>query len=428
MKLLSVSILALATGSLLACGSYEDVRLRRLAIEAVSDNPTIAASARAALRAQGQAGLDALLSTHSTGLQAGTNPARGIREAIDEVGQQKDCHASRLYWYTDLDSAIAAAKQAGKPILSLRLLGKLNEELSCANSRFFRTTLYANTEVSKVLRDRFILHWQSVRPAPRITVDFGDGRKIERTITGNSIHYVLDADGNPIDALPGLYGGKAFITALSRAEEVASKLRNAGSERETLLRAFHQERLEAIATEWARDLADAGAVMTPLPVAPITAAKDVRLTAAAVTPSSEYLQQLREASTDGFWARMAVAHSTDAVLDAGSRALIAQKNPNAWQAGRLAVSKAVVENPMLRLVRNLQRSIAEDTVRNEYLLHSQIHRWFADGQYPRRLDALNTKVYAELFLTPNSDPWLGLAEVDAFSALDNNGIVAVVRP
>jgi len=62
--------------------------------------------------------------------------------------------------------------------LSLRLLGRLDEDLSCANSRFFRISLYLNTEVSKLLRDRFILYWQSVRPAPRVTIDFGGGRKL----------------------------------------------------------------------------------------------------------------------------------------------------------------------------------------------------------------------------------------------------------
>lgn len=32
-------------------------------------------------------------------------------------------------------------------------------------------------------------------------------------------------------------------------------------------------------------------------------------------------------------------------------------------------------------------------------------------------------VYAELFLTPKSDPWLGLKPSDAYSALDHDGVV-----
>ena len=140
-----------------------------------------------------------------------------ITKALDAVSGQKNSYLSGLYWYTDLDEAQKVSQQTGKPILSLRLLGKLTDELSCANSRFFRTVLYANAEISSVLRDRFVLHWQSVRPAPIITIDFGDGRKLERTITGNSIHYVLDSSGNPIEAFPGLYGPKAFLRGLNDA-------------------------------------------------------------------------------------------------------------------------------------------------------------------------------------------------------------------
>ena len=71
-----------------------------------------------------------------------------------------------------------------------------------------------------MLRDEFVLHWQSVRPVPKVTIDFGDGRKLERTLTGNSIHYVLDSDGRPIDALPGLYGPQAFLRGLENARSV----------------------------------------------------------------------------------------------------------------------------------------------------------------------------------------------------------------
>ena len=182
-----------------------------------------------------------------------------LKTALDQVSGQRDCHASRLFWYTDLEQAKAAAAREHKPILSLRLLGKLTDEYSCANSRFFRTTLYANDAVSQVLRDRFILHWKSVRPVPKVTIDFGDGRKLERTLTGNSIHYVLDADGQVIDALPGLYGPKPFLREIERAEKIvqqAATLPAVGQER--LLMVYHRERADAIQAAWQEDLAKLG--------------------------------------------------------------------------------------------------------------------------------------------------------------------------
>lgn len=51
-----------------------------------------------------------------------------------------------------MEQAKAATKATGKPILALQLLGRLDEDLSCANSRFFQVALYPNAEVSKVLR------------------------------------------------------------------------------------------------------------------------------------------------------------------------------------------------------------------------------------------------------------------------------------
>ena len=184
-----------------------------------------------------------------------------VRQALDEVGAQRDCYASHLYWYTDLNEVQAAARREGKPILSLRLLGKLTDEFSCANSRFFRGTLYANQTVSQVLRDQFILHWQSERPVPIVTIDFGDGRLLRRTVTGNSVHYVLDSNGRPIDALPGLYGPRAFLRGLGRAERIAREI--AAIDDSTViarrLREYHRQRLSDLHQAWQADVRQIGA-------------------------------------------------------------------------------------------------------------------------------------------------------------------------
>jgi hypothetical protein len=434
--------------------------LDRLAQETTSDNAAQADQAIAQLRAAGPAGLDAMFQVYSdrikleqSGATARDNSWARLRAALDTISQQRDCYASHLYWYTNIDEARAAARGSGKPILSLRLLGRLNEEYSCANSRFFRTTLYPNTQVSAYLRDHFILHWQSVRPVPRITIDMGDGRQIERTITGNSIHYVLDADGNPIDALPGLYGAKPFLAELARAvaaEQQASKLN--GEVREAYLRNYHATRFAEIQREWSSDLAKvtplpASASFTPssgsfggfgtspdaIAAAPVTTSKMAierpMLRSGAQDASIQDRDRLDKLSTDAVWQKIAALHSDDAALDASAIRLIQYKQPpTAAEAARITFSKGRVESPMVRMLENLQRSIAEDTVRNEYQLHSRIHEWFVNGTVPANLDALNAKVYAQLFLTPDSDAWLGLAPDDVFSALDGGGLVESKNP
>lgn len=376
-------------------------------------SPTDSAAAIEKLRAAGPVGLDALFNVYADrlprGSRASTDPDwEKIHAAFDSVAQQRDAYVSHLYWYTNLNEAEAAAHAAGKPILSLRLLGKLNEEYSCANSRFFRTTLYPNAEVSRYLRDHFVLHWQSVRPVPRITIDMGDGRRIERTITGNSIHYVLDADGNPVDALPGLYSAKTFIAGLEHAvdaEQRASKL--TGAERQRFLAKYHSTRLADIVQQWSADLAE--------------------VNQSSVTTTDR--NQLNTLTTDAAWKKIATLHNDPNSLDVASIRLIQFKDqPTAMDAMRITASKTVVESPIVRMLPNLRQSIAEDTVHNEYQLHSLIHEWFATGTAPATLDALNSKIYADLFLTPNSDAWLGLAPADVYSALDNAGLVQTKTP
>lgn len=121
-----------------------------------------------------------------------------------------------LTWFTDLPAAITEAQRTQRPILSLRLLGNLPDELTCANSRFFKKLLYPEPRINRVMRERFVLHWESVRPVPIVTIDFGGGNKLVRTLTGNSAHVVLDPYGRPADALPGLFSPDVFLQLLAR--------------------------------------------------------------------------------------------------------------------------------------------------------------------------------------------------------------------
>ncbi len=330
-----------------------------------------------------------------------------IRHALDSVGSQRDCYASHLFWYTNLEEAKDAARAANKPILSLRLLGKLTDEFSCANSRFFRATLYSNPRVAAMLRDRFVLHWQTVRPAPIVTIDFGDGRKLLRTVTGNSAHYVLAADGQPLDALPGLYGPQAFMTCLERAETLARSVNAKGADRRALVAQYHRERTAALDRAWELDLQRLG-----LPVA-IDQVRNGDFESRPVPP---------EDPNHPIWQRIAVLHAGAAQLDPASRRLIASHHPTANEATVIAAPKGAIESPLVRLARELQGTIALDTVRNEYVLHRQVHEWFAAGTIGD-LDGFNERVYAELFLTPSSDPWLGLLP-EAYTGLEDDGVVA----
>jgi hypothetical protein len=463
----------------------EPGRLRRIAMAAVAAERESAAEAISYLRAAGPAGLDALFEAHAPLIErarqgafigVADDPWRRLTEAIDTVGAQRDGFAARLYWYTDMGAARHAAEASGKPILSLRLLGKLTDEYSCANSRFFRTVLYANEQVSGLLRERFVLHWQSVRPVPRVTIDFGDGRTIERTLTGNSIHYVLDKFGRPVDALPGLYGPAAFARGLRPALQAAlSTAEMPAAERSEYLFNYHEEKIRFIAERWRRDLEELGiSIPTPPAAAPVTAAAEVDAravvpagVAAFVAPTKraveapiinqltvtvapiaipaadvvlgnvpaapanqsesvprtilEEVAELEDRTDPGTWDRLShlPSHVGDTELDEGSIALMRKQNPRCVVRGASSPGQLADANDPLRpMLEKFRRTMALDGVKNEYLLHRRIHEAIRDSQATVDVDDFNEWVYAQLFLTPTSDPWLGLMPEDTYTGLE----------
>ena len=412
------------------------VSLADWAEQAISSDQAVARQANERLREAGSQGLQALeqrfakeIQLHRSGAPSNERWEK-VSLALNRVGGQYDNYASGLYWYTDLEKAKAAARASGRPILSLRLLGRLDEDLSCANSRFFRTTLFPSIEINQLLKQRFILHWQSVRPAPRVTITFGDGRKLERTITGNSIHYILDADGRVVDALPGLYSAPVFAAELRQAADVTQQAGNHENHDYTEHMKSTQERL---LHEWAADLS---ALHVAFP--------------ATKSMTEADLERLMD---DNRWqqvAQLQVNHG----FDAGVRELMARKLPSvesrllqaeqtrvsqvsswgyvplstepafpdATLAATRATSKSAVEIPMLRAFTTFNKSVSLDTVKNNYMLRAKILAFLAASSTKRwSLDRINDWVYAQVFLTPRQDPWLGLASQNVFTAIDGNG-------
>ena len=407
-----------------------------LVLKAVSENSAEAAPAIAELRALGPAGLDELFRTYSREIdQQVTHPLlnatpewKRLSAALDEVSQQKDSYLSGLYWYTDFAQAKAAARAANKPILSLRLLGKLDEEFSCANSRFFRTILYSNAEVSKLLREKFILYWESERPVPKVTIDFGDGRKLERTLTGNSIHYVLDADGKVIDALPGLYGPGAFMRLLNQMEAV---FREPDSKDRPAAPAvpYHRARLNATNVAWYADIQKTGG---KIPVGLIVVEQNsegqpIAISAAPYAMTKVFSEanmlkaiigapaSLGTITDQATWNKIAQLHIADAQLDKRSLGLIQRQTQGALSSDGSDKNKV---KAFAALTERLQQNIALDTVRNEYLLHTKLYSWLMVDKDYHDVKKLNAKVYSDLFLTPASDPWLGLFSPEVYTALE----------
>lgn len=439
------NFLFLSSLCLIFAFSVQASTTENLSVQAVSNNSDEAKIAVGKLREMKQAGLDALFEKYSADIErykkTGEKKAdwSRIASAIDEVAMQKDAYASHLFWLTDLDEAKRLSKETGKPILSLRLLGNLNEEFSCANSRFFRAVLYPNKNISEYLRGNYILHWQSVRPAPRITVDFGNGRKIERTVTGNSIHYVLDETGTVVNALPGLYTPADFFifllnsdSWLRQAKEFESgKLIGMNGEKVTEKRRAFLKNMRGREFDSLREQVNKKTfplkinfdkkalakrefeeMPTAIEVAPIAVTKSV--TEVSFLPDllpdvTKYGDRQIDMES---WKKIAQLNGANKKLDAESLAFI--KN----QLGKDNQN----EKQFNTLVSRLEELIALDTARNNFLLRPTLLVWL-NKDLDKNADALNKKVYDELFLTPSEDKWLGLYAPDIYTALDGNGIV-----
>jgi len=406
----------------------------------------------AALRAQGPAALEAMLARWD---RTPPGPERDrLAIAIDTVAGQRYATVSRLYWYTDLTAAQSAARALDRPILALRMLGRLDEDLSCANSRFFRTTLYANAEVSKLLREHFVLYWSSERPVPRVTIDFGDGRRIERTTTGNSAHYVLDADGRVIDVLPGLYAPAVFHAELTKSARLLYRVRALrGAQRARAIADHHRRELEAAGarlssvagTQFMRGRArllgreelDASAVqraqratMSKMLVEVPDLGK-IGIDAGSISPGDVTSWAVIGQKVWGVYAspsaaaappqlaappsrRAAAAPVVPVLLDAQSRALVAQVH----NAGPVKAAPAELDAMLARL----EQSILADTAINELRLRPQIRGVLA-GPEPLGFEQLNAWIYASVFQTPRSDAWLGLLPRTDFTGLPGDGVV-----
>jgi hypothetical protein len=250
------------------------------------------------------------------------------------------------------------------------------------------------------------------------------------------VHYILDSNGHVIDALPGLYGPKAFMRGLSNAETEFAAIKNMDDMQRTAhLRAYHDAQEKQILAAWQRDLAQLNllpqnASQTAVAEAPRAAGANKIAVSKGRLETSLLVATLPDAAVlvnttdDAVWGQIAQLHAADAELDSASVAFMKMQAPKAARAGGLAVSKMVVEDPMIKMVRNFQNTIGIDTVRNEYTLHRQFHEWFIKNEVPANVDVnqLNDRVYAQLFLTPSNDPWLGLMPGDVYTALDNNGV------
>ncbi len=378
---------------------------------------------------------------------------------FDRAGHAFANNEARLFWNTDLESAKQQAGREGKPILMLRLLGNLSDEYSCANSRFFRVVFYPQSDINARLKRDFVLCWTSERPVPVVTIDMGDGRKLRRTLTGNSAHYLLDSSGRPLDVFPGLSTPQAFESWLENGQKLASEFSaQPAAKRAAFLAKWHETQLRTLLKPVFSPVAPPALEFGPIkppdeatvnaqvemnlkevfksnPLesnAPVLTVAQTRARDAGRLAMSKGVVESPVLGSSGFGAfpvRFGFLNAPQTpVLDAATRARIKAMNPLASSDVASSPVPVAVMNtqgapgvsPMDVLIGAFESTLLIDTQINANFSYP-IHALFARG-HEGDFDSLNRKIYDRLFLTPRSDEWLGLTNATAFSALRNDGI------
>ena len=76
--------------------------------------------------------------------------------------------------------------------------------------------LFSSDTVANTINISFEPVWESVRPVPLVTIDFGNGHSITRTLHGNIATYLCNARGTVFDILPGIYEPGEYLNQLNQ--------------------------------------------------------------------------------------------------------------------------------------------------------------------------------------------------------------------
>ena len=105
--------------------------------------------------------------------------------------------------------------------------------------------LFSNEQVAAVINESFESAWQSLRPVPRVTIDFGNGTVVKRTLHGNVATYVCTPNGKVLDILPGIYEPETYARELARLARQFRQWQQPGLNSAALWQGHHQSQVDA---------------------------------------------------------------------------------------------------------------------------------------------------------------------------------------
>ena len=244
--------------------------------------------------------------------------------------------------------------------------------------------LFSQPELAELIGKRFEPVWQSVREAPQVTVDFGGGNVVRRTLHGNVATWILDGDGFVIDVIGGVYTAEAYRARLEEAlclfDHVRPRHPRWAARGPEVFLDYHRRQAES--------LAHGG------------------------LPLHLRSQGVNKAGIE-HWALVAMGDGKDpaeAASSGGAETRALERLTAGAPAGpdRSDISKRRVESAPRAAAGIDALPLAADVRLNETVRRQAIHRILADTGLARLDDALVARVYREALHCDLADPWLGL--------------------
>jgi len=226
--------------------------------------------------------------------------------------------------------------------------------------------LFSHPTVANYLNEQFECAWNSVRSVPQVTVDFGNGKILNRTILGNIATWFCYADGTAFDVLPGLVDATEYIRRASQAVSLHSST------------VHSKQRWSAVTTYLAK----------PMPR---------RRASAGRSPHADFSKSVVEDNLRRPFERFPTHHA----------------QPNAGAAPAPDPSKSMVEDNLRRPLTFVRKPspLDDDTRYNRTVRYAQARQLLTTQPQAPTPAALRNRMFAEVLHVPLDDPFLGLAVV-----------------
>lgn len=255
--------------------------------------------------------------------------------------------------------------------------------------------LLSDDRMKKFLTEDVVPSWEKVRDVPKVTIDFGNGKVLKRTLKGNTVMYLCTPDGKAVDAFPGVYTPEDFLP-LARAA-----VKELGQRTEPEVLAWHVAKASLARRRGAETTVGKGAVESPLlpEKAPPTSRGKATMQSALLSKGAE--------QPIGFGKGSPYESAFEAA--AASLEDLSKRPMSAREAIRLATGK---EPGSLSPQELGERAVRLDSQINVQFVRPVIHLWFASMRKLPTPTSAKDAMFEKILHIPYKDPYLGLTDIE----------------